>query len=39
VLTPRRRMTVNGRALDAPVMMTGPSSDVFEAEIDVPDRL
>jgi len=26
-------------ALDAPVMMTGPATTVFEAEIDVPDRL
>ena len=25
-------------ALDAPVMMTGPATTVFEAEIDVPDR-
>jgi len=40
VLTRGGQLTIEWTgALDAPVMMTGPATTVFEAEIDVPDRL
>ena len=39
VLTRGGQLTIEwSGALDAPVMMTGPATTVFEAEIDVPDR-
>ena len=40
VLTRGSALTIEWTgALDAPVMMTGPATTVFEAEIDVPDML